>query len=334
VIGTPERARELVSRLRDQVRFGLKVVGIVAPARVPVAISSGGVATEHEQEHEHDLPVLGDLGDLENVVRAHSIKEVLLADELNKDDLVRTIATCEQLDVEPRIVPPVYDLCVTADDFLDLDGVPFIAIRERRFERASLLLKRLFDIGASATLLVLASPLLAACVVAIRKGSRGPAFFAQARVGENGRVFRMWKLRSMVVDAEQRLGELVDLDGLPEPVFKLEHDPRVTKVGHLLRRTSLDELPQLWNVLKGEMSLVGPRPEEEKIVARYDAHQRRRLKAKPGITGLQQVEARGTASLEERIRLDVIYIRRRTFLFDLWILARTASTVLSGRGAR
>jgi lipopolysaccharide/colanic/teichoic acid biosynthesis glycosyltransferase len=127
---------------------------------------------------------------------------------------------------------------------------------------------------------------------------------------------------------------VVDVESLPEPVFKVEDDPRVTRFGRFLRRTSLDELPQLWNVLKGNMSLVGPRPEEERIVARYDENQRRRLKAKPGITGLQQVEARGVTSLDERIRLDVIYIRRRTFLFDLWILARTVLAVLSGRGAR
>jgi lipopolysaccharide/colanic/teichoic acid biosynthesis glycosyltransferase len=116
-------------------------------------------------------------------------------------------------------------------------------------------------------------------------------------------------------------------------VFKLEDDPRVTRVGRFLRRWSLDELPQLWNVVRGDMSLVGPRPEEEAIVARYDAHHRRRLKAKPGLTGLQQLEARASSDLDERVRLDVYYLRRRTFLFDLWILARTPWAVLRGKGA-
>jgi exopolysaccharide biosynthesis polyprenyl glycosylphosphotransferase len=259
---------------------------------------------------------------------------VLLGDELEKDELLRTIAACEAHDVEPRLVPAVYDLCITTQDLLDLDGVPFIAVRERRFEAASRVLKRCFDAVLAAVLLVLTAPILLVCVVAVRRGSRGGAFFGQRRVGENGRGFTMWKLRTMVEDAEARLASLVDLDALREPVFKLERDPRVTRVGAFLRRTSLDELPQLWNVLRGDMSLVGPRPEEARIAARYDAHQRRRLKVKPGITGLQQVEARGTASLEERIRLDVIYIRRRTFIFDLWVLARTVFAVLTRRGAR
>jgi exopolysaccharide biosynthesis polyprenyl glycosylphosphotransferase len=327
VVARLDRAREVALRLGDRVRFGLVFVGVVLP--------EGRQPDPPPQAGEGDpLPILGTTADLENVIRAHGIREVLLGDELGKDELVRTIATCEQQDVEPRIVPALYDLCITSQDLLDLDGVPFIAIRERRFERFSLALKRIFDATAAALLLVVTSPVLLACTLAIRSSSKGPAIFAQQRVGENGRVFRMYKLRSMVVDAEARLVELVDVAALREPVFKLERDPRVTRVGTLLRRTSLDELPQLWNVLKGDMSLVGPRPEEEKMVARYDAHQRRRLKAKPGITGLQQVEARGTASLDERIRLDVIYIRRRTFLFDLWILARTVFAVLSGRGAR
>lgn len=327
IIARPEKARELASRLRDEVRFGLRVVGVLSPVKVTVP------SFESEPSDEDDPEVLGDLDQLESVIRAHGVQEVLIGDELGKDELVRTIATCEQLDVEPRIVPSVYDLCVTASDFLDLDGVPFIAIRERRFERVSLAIKRAFDLVVAGALLLATAPVLLACALAVRLGSSGPAFFGQRRVGENGRVFTMWKFRSMVVDAEARLAEVVDVAGLPEPVFKVENDPRVTRVGRLLRRTSIDELPQLVNVLLGHMSLVGPRPEEEKMVARYDHHQRRRLKAKPGITGLQQVEARGTASLEQRIRLDVIYIRRRTFVFDLWILARTAFAVLSGRGA-
>jgi exopolysaccharide biosynthesis polyprenyl glycosylphosphotransferase len=327
IIARPEKARELTLRLKDEVRFGLRLVGVLSPVKVSVP------SFDQDHEHEHELASLGDLEQLEDVIRAHRIEEVLVGDELGKDELVRTIATCEHLDVEPRIVPSVYDLCITASDFLDLDGVPFIAVRERRFEHVSLALKRVFDALAAAVLLAVTSPLLLACALAVRRGSPGPAFFGQRRVGENGRVFTMWNFRSMVPNAEARLGEVVDVERLSEPVFKVENDPRVTGVGRFLRRTSHDELPQLWNVLRGDMSLVGPRPEEEKIVARYDVHQRRRLKAKPGITGLQQVEARGTGSLEERIRLDVIYIRRRTFVFDLWILARTAFAVLSGRGA-
>jgi lipopolysaccharide/colanic/teichoic acid biosynthesis glycosyltransferase len=163
--------------------------------------------------------------------------------------------------------------------------------------------------------------------------SPGPGLFAQRRVGQDGQAFLMRKLRSMVPDAEARLPDIVDVGALDQPVYKLDEDPRVFPLGRFLRRWSLDELPQLWNVVRGEMSLVGPRPEAEEVVARYDAHQRRRLKAKPGMTGLQQVHARATLDLEERIRLDVYYIRRRTFLFDLYILARTPWAVVSGHGA-
>ncbi|MBI3725271.1 sugar transferase [bacterium] len=321
VLGVPESIRELVSRLQDRERFGLDVRGIVVPNESASAAPPG-------------LEVLGRASDLAAIVRERGIREVLIACDLGKEDLLRAIAACEALEVEPRIVPAVYDLVVTERDLTDEDGVPFIAIRERRFEGTSLALKRAFDVLSSLVLLVVTLPVLLASIVAIRLGSEGPAFFSQTRVGEGGCLFRMWKLRSMVVDAEAKLASLVDLDSLKEPVFKLERDPRVTRVGAFLRRTSLDELPQLWNVLKGDMSLVGPRPEEEKVASRYDAHQRRRLKAKPGITGLQQVVARGSASLDERVRLDILYMRRRTFLFDLWILARTVRAVLSGRGAR
>ena len=157
--------------------------------------------------------------------------------------------------------------------------------------------------------------------------------FRQERVGQHGRVFTMFKFRTMVADAEARLREILDLDALDEPVFKFENDARVTRVGRFLRKSSLDELPQLFNVLRGEMSLVGPRPEERAIVERYNIWQRRRLKVKPGITGLQQVMNRGIPDLAERIKYDIYYIRRQSFLLDLSILLRTIFVVLSGKGA-
>ena len=144
----------------------------------------------------------------------------------------------------------------------------------------------------------------------------------------------MFKFRTMIEGAEERLGEVVDLEDLEQPAFKVENDPRITGFGKFLRRWSLDELPQLWNVLKGEMSLVGPRPEELRVVDRYDVWQRRRLKVKPGITGLQQVEARGGLSeLNARVRLDVYYIRKQSLLLDAVIMLRTVWAVLRGAGA-
>ncbi|HBP21128.1 MAG TPA: hypothetical protein DEA08_25495, partial [Planctomycetes bacterium] len=259
-------------------------------------------------------------------------RELLLAHDLERLRLFELLELCERRDVEVRMVPHTIDLFITPADLTELFGVPFVAVREDRVDRLSLALKRVFDLAAASALLLVSLPVLALLALLIRRDG-GPAFFVQRRIGYGGEAFRLWKLRSMVHDAEARLKEVVDLEALDEPVYKVQDDPRVTPIGRLIRRWSLDELPQLFNVILGEMSLVGPRPEVESVVARYNAHQRRRLKAKPGLTGLQQVLARGSLDLEERIRLDVYYTRRRSFVFDLWILARTPLAVLLGRGA-
>jgi lipopolysaccharide/colanic/teichoic acid biosynthesis glycosyltransferase/glycosyltransferase involved in cell wall biosynthesis len=194
-------------------------------------------------------------------------------------------------------------------------------------------IKRTMDlIGALIGLVVLAV-LLPFIAIAIKLDSPGPVFFVQERVGENGRCFRMVKFRSMVADAEERLSEVVDLDALPDPVFKIKDDPRVTRVGRFLRRTSLDELPQVWNVFKGEMSLVGPRPEELRIVQRYNDWHRRRLAVKPGLTGPMQINGRGDLPLEERVKLEIDYIEHYSVWRDIQILAKTIPSVISGKGA-
>lgn len=194
-------------------------------------------------------------------------------------------------------------------------------------------IKRTMDlIGALLGLVVLAV-LFPFIAIAIKLDSPGPVFFVQERVGENGQRFRMVKFRSMVADAEARLSELVDLDALPDPVFKIKDDPRVTRVGRFLRRTSLDELPQVWNVFKGEMSLVGPRPEELRIVQRYNDWHRRRLAVKPGLTGPMQINGRGDLPLDERVKLEIDYIEHYSVWRDIQILAKTIPSVISGKGA-
>ena len=181
------------------------------------------------------------------------------------------------------------------------------------------------------TILAAVLPVLA---LAIKLDSKGNLFFEQVRIGEQGRPFTVYKFRSMVSDAEAQLDELIDVEALDEPVFKLDDDPRVTKVGHFIRRWSLDELPQFWNVLKGEMSLVGPRPEESRMVALYNDYQRRRLAVKPGITGPMQVNGRGDLSLNERVALEIDYIQNYSVWEDVKILLRTFPAVLGGDGAR
>ena len=193
--------------------------------------------------------------------------------------------------------------------------------------------KRAMDIVGSLVGLILATPLMAVLAVMIKLDSRGHVLFIQERVGENGRPFRMIKLRTMVDAAKDMLPEPTGLEGLPSPAFKLRDDPRVTRVGHFLRRLSLDELPQLWNVLKGEMSLVGPRPEEIRVVRLYGDWHRLRLVAKPGITGPMQVSGRADLSLDARVRLELDYITSYSLWKDVSILVRTAVAVISGRGA-
>ncbi len=324
VVGTWPAARDLVDRLGRHERYGLGLVGVLTSGPPPPEGARAGPP-----------PWRGDVAALEATAAAVRAREVLVSDTLARLELLELLERCERLGLEVRVVPALYDLFVVPDDLTELHGVPFVAVREHRVELGSRIVKRALDLVVGAALLLVAAPLIGALALLVRWTSPGaPAFFSQIRVGEGGRRFRMWKLRTMVPDAAARLRELVDLDGLAAPVFKLEDDPRVTPVGRALRRWSLDELPQLWNVVRGDMSLVGPRPEEEAVVARYDAHHRRRLKAKPGLTGLQQVVARASTDMDERVRLDVLYIRRRTLLFDLWLLLRTPWAVLHGRGAR
>jgi len=317
----PSWAVDLVAqRLREQSRFGFDVIG--------------SLRTEPSQEVVPGGPtMLGTLADLERMVDRHRITGILVAGRLERLELLDLLERADRLGVDASFVPNIYDLFVTPEDLQELHGVAFISLGEESQDRPSLALKRLFDLAIASALLVLTAPLIGLLVLLIRMQSPGPGLFAQRRVGQDGQAFLMRKLRSMVPDAEARLPDIVDVGALDQPVYKLDEDPRVFPLGRFLRRWSLDELPQLWNVVRGEMSLVGPRPEAEEVVARYDAHQRRRLKAKPGMTGLQQVHARATLDLEERIRLDVYYIRRRTFLFDLYILARTPWAVVSGHGA-
>ena len=193
--------------------------------------------------------------------------------------------------------------------------------------------KRALDITVAAALLVLAAPLMLLIALAIKLDSPGPVIFRQRRVGKDGRLFTFYKFRGMVADAEARLHEVAHLNEVDGPIFKSRRDPRVTRVGRVLRRTSLDELPQLWNVLRGDMSLVGPRPPLPTEVTRYEPWQRDRLLVPGGITGLWQVSGRNLLGFEDMVRLDLEYITRWSLWLDLRILLRTILVVLTARGA-
>jgi len=208
----------------------------------------------------------------------------------------------------------------------ETDGEGLLNARQRALKRAT-------DVVGALIGLFLSAPLVPIIALAIKLDSKGPVFYGQERVGEGGRVFRMYKFRSMVDGAEEMLDELVGIEKSPSPAFKIRHDPRVTRVGRILRRASLDEIPQFWNVLKGDMSLVGPRPEEVRVVRLYNDWHRRRLAVKPGMTGPMQVDARGDLPLDERVRLEIDYIENYSLLTDVEMLLKTVPAILLGRGA-
>ena len=193
------------------------------------------------------------------------------------------------------------------------------------------IVKRCTDVVFAFLGIVISLPLWALIALAVKLSSKGPVFFAQERAGLNGKSFRMFKFRSMVVDAEEQLKQLVSIEDLAEPVYKIKNDPRVTRIGRLLRRFGLDELPQLLNVLRGEMSLVGPRPEVVKLVERYNETERRRLLVKPGITGYQQIHNRGMPDMAARLVYDFYYLRNRSNALDIWILGMTVFVIASGK---
>lgn len=194
-------------------------------------------------------------------------------------------------------------------------------------------LKRTVDILISLTWLILLFPFFLAVAAVIKLDSPGPVFFTQERSGYKGRIFKMYKFRSMVMDAEQRLEMLKDKNETSGNMFKIKKDPRVTRFGRFIRKTSIDELPQLFNVLRGDMSLVGPRPPIVREVAKYDAWQNLRLSVKPGLTGLWQISGRSDLGFEEMVRLDLKYIRERSFRYDLIIILKTIPVLLSDSGA-
>jgi lipopolysaccharide/colanic/teichoic acid biosynthesis glycosyltransferase len=200
--------------------------------------------------------------------------------------------------------------------------------RDRRYA----LVKRGFDIAACVVAAPVVLPLVLLCAIGVRCSSPGPILFRQKRTGQGGRSIEMLKFRSMVVDAEERKAALKESKGISGPDFKMEHDPRITWIGALMRKTSLDELPQLWNVLRGDMSLVGPRPTSFGVDT-YEPWHAERLEVKPGLTGLWQMKARGDLDFDYRVRLDIAYVRKRSLALDFRILAYTVPCVLAQRGA-
>jgi exopolysaccharide biosynthesis polyprenyl glycosylphosphotransferase len=245
----------------------------------------------------------------------------------------RLLDHCRRREVKLSVISPFRGRARPALRLSQVADLPVLEYNTWDVPRSTVALKRGVDLIGSCLALVVLAPVFAAVAVAIKLDDRGPVFFRQPRAGRNGQPFTMFKFRSMHVDAERRLQQLVDIDSLSEPMFKLRPDPRVTRVGRFLRHYSLDELPQLINVARGEMSLVGPRPEEVSVVDRYQPEHMFRLAVKPGITGPMQVFGRGELSFEERIAVEIDYVENLSVTRDLWLLGQTIPAVIRGTGA-
>jgi exopolysaccharide biosynthesis polyprenyl glycosylphosphotransferase len=252
---------------------------------------------------------------------------------MSEPDAEHLIEECKAAGLGLTFLPQHYGLLGPGIELNRLAELPVLDFRFSDPSRSTMAMKRGMDLVVSALLLTLLSPLLLASAILILVDSGRPVFFRQRRIGKDGKPFTVLKFRTMVTDAEERLSELIDLEKLEEPAFKIRDDPRVTRAGRLLRRWSIDELPQLVNVLRGDMSLVGPRPEEEDVVALYDDRQRARLAVKPGLTGPMQVYGRSDLTFEERLAMERDYLDNLSITSDLAILLRTPRAIVRGEGA-
>jgi len=278
--------------------------------------------------------MLGTLEDIGPVIRSMQVDEVIIALPSNMHQYaIRSVKMCERLGTSFKLIPDLYELSLSRIDMETIEGIPLIGIKQVSLNTLQRVITRLVDIVLSILGMVVGSPLWLFIAIAVRVTSPGPIVYKQTRVGLNGQHFITYKFRSMYQDAEQRLAQLRSKNEVSGPLFKMKDDPRRTPIGTFLRETSLDEIPQLFNVLKGEMSLVGPRPPLPREVAQYEEWQKGRLAIKPGLTGLWQVRGRSDLSFDEGVLMDLYYIENWSLRLYFQILFRTIPAVLFRRGA-
>lgn len=279
------------------------------------------------------IDVLGGLDNLQQIVRKYFIDEVVLTEACPVGRVVQLLKEARELGIDVRSISGYYNDLATNADIEYLGAYPVVSLHRNAPRAISIALKRAGDYTLSLLALIAASPIMLAIAIAIRLESSGPVFYVSERIGKRGRVFACYKFRTMVRDADQLRKDLDLLNERDGVLFKVKNDPRVTRFGRFLRKYSLDELPQFFNVLRGDMSLVGPRPPIASEVEKYKLEHLRRLEVLPGLTGLWQVQARQDASFEKYIALDTAYVENWSFWLDLKILLRTAEVVLRGTGA-
>jgi len=323
IVGTGNRAHRFVETLVWRRKWGFHLVGFLD--------------TDWQRVGERIIgaPVLGTTSEITGILKSNVVDEVILAIPRGMiGEVEKVVRACEEEGVKVRLMADLFQVPFKRVTLDELEEVPFLTFDSVAHDEWKLLLKRGIDLVVGVALLIILAPVMAMIALAIRLDSPGPVLFIQRRVGMNKRTFRLIKFRTMYRDAEQRQAQFEHLNEADGPVFKLRNDPRVTRVGKFLRRTSLDEVTQLLNVVKGDMSLVGPRPLPLRDVNLFDRGvQRKRFSVKPGLTCLWQVSGRSNLPFSEWVRLDLLYIDKWSIALDLKILGRTIPAVLKGTGA-
>jgi exopolysaccharide biosynthesis polyprenyl glycosylphosphotransferase len=318
LVGSGSHIVDVAHALADVPHAPIEVVGFLSSNRLEA----------------NGLRPLGSLADLERVLGNEHVDEVIIADpQFPQDDAVELVDQCHQRGVRVRLAPSTMEILIHRSEFVPGQSVPLFELSPPVFEGIDFALKRTFDVVGATLLLILLSPLLLAITLAVRVSSRGPILFRSMRRGIGQRPFACLKFRTMHTDAEESQADLEDLNEASGALFKIREDPRLTPIGHLLRRFSLDELPQLINVLRGEMSLVGPRPLPERDFEMLEDWHRKRYLVLPGLTGLWQVSGRSELDFDDLVHLDFIYLESWSLALDLTILLKTLPAVLTRRGA-
>lgn len=322
IVGAGEVGRMVMRNVAAQPELGYQILGFLDdnPDRGTTDIGR--------------FRALGPIDQLPHVLQTLPVDEVIIALPWQAHQkIVKVVGETQSAGVRPRLVPDVFALTLGQVQLDQLNGVPLIGMQPVAITGFNQTIKRLVDVSAALFILFITTPVWFIVPIAIKLDSPGPVFFNQVRIGRKGEPFVVHKFRSMVVDAEAQKSQLLALNEADGPMFKMRNDPRMTRAGRVLRRISLDELPQIWNVLKGDMSLVGPRPALPEEVAQYEEWHKRRLDASPGMTGLWQVSGRSTLGFDEMVLLDTFYCENWSFGLDLKILLKTIPRVLLGAGA-
>lgn len=327
VVGGTGLSRQVMANMADSASTGYKLVGYIAD---PI----GPDAPPPRFGRSPTAPHLGTLDALPLAVVQHSIEHIIVALPFwQHRDLPRVVQTCTQLGVDFQVVPDFYELSFDRVTIQEVAGTPLIELRDNQITGTNYLIKRILDLVLVVTTLPLWGALWLVIALLIKVTSGGPTIHRQTRIGRHGRPFEFLKFRTMVVNADELRDALLSQTERDGPLLKIKQDPRVTPIGRFLRKYSLDEIPQFWNVLSGDISLVGPRPAIPEEVYQYQPWQRRRLDVTPGVTGLAQTMGRSDISFEEMVRLDIYYAEHWSVWLDLRILLATIPLVLSGRGS-